>query len=57
VFPFPRGEHSAKPPEIRTEIEKMYPDFDESTRIELFARDQVKGWSVYGLEAFDHAAK
>ena len=29
LFHYPRGEHSAKPPEIRTEIEKMYPDFDD----------------------------
>ena len=28
VFSYPRGAHSAKPPEIRREIEKMYPDFD-----------------------------
>jgi N6-adenosine-specific RNA methylase IME4 len=51
VFTFPRGKHSAKPPEIRKEIEKMYPDFDESTRLELFARDQIKGWTCRGLEA------
>lgn len=51
VFEFPRGRHSAKPPEIRTEIEKMYPDFDAKTRIELFARESVKGWTVYGNQA------
>jgi N6-adenosine-specific RNA methylase IME4 len=52
VFTYPRGEHSAKPPEIRGVIERMFPDFDESTRLELFARgDKVPGWTVYGLEA------
>jgi len=51
VFHYPRGEHSAKPPEIRREIEKMYPDFDWKTRIELFARSDPKGWTAYGYEA------
>lgn len=51
VFFYPRGEHSAKPPEIRAAIEQMYPDFDESTRLELFARQQVPGWTLYGFEA------
>lgn len=51
VFPYPRGRHSAKPPEIRAEIEKMYPDFDASSRLELFARDQSQGWTVYGYES------
>jgi hypothetical protein len=35
VFHYPRGVHSAKPPEIRTAIEKMYPAFDAHTRLEL----------------------
>jgi N6-adenosine-specific RNA methylase IME4 len=56
VFHYPRGEHSAKPPEIRAAIEKMYPDFDEKTRLELFAREQVKGWTTYGYEALGEAA-
>jgi N6-adenosine-specific RNA methylase IME4 len=51
VFFYPRGRHSAKPPEIRAEIEKMYPDFDASTRLELFAREQVPGWTTFGYEA------
>ena len=51
VFFYPRGEHSAKPPEVRWEIEKMYPDFDETTRLELFAREKAKGWTRYGFEA------
>ncbi len=51
AFKYSRGKHSAKPPEIRKEIEKMYPDFDKATRLELFARGKVEGWSTYGLEA------
>jgi N6-adenosine-specific RNA methylase IME4 len=50
VFLYKRGQHSAKPPEIRTAIEKMYPDFDELTRLELFARHRVSGWTPYGYE-------
>lgn len=51
VFEYPRRKHSAKPPEIRSEIEKMYPDFDEKSRAELFAREAVAGWSGYGHES------
>jgi N6-adenosine-specific RNA methylase IME4 len=51
VFAFPRGAHSAKPPEIREEIEKMYPDFGEAQRLEMFARGNVEGWTTYGYEA------
>jgi N6-adenosine-specific RNA methylase IME4 len=50
VFEFLRGRHSAKPPEIRMEIEKMYPDFDASTRLELFARETAPGWTAWGNE-------
>jgi N6-adenosine-specific RNA methylase IME4 len=54
VFFHPRGAHSAKPPEIRKLIEKMYPDFtDEHTRCELFTRGEIKGWTCHGLEAHD----
>lgn len=56
VFTYPRGRHSAKPPEIRKNIEKMYPDFDAQTRLELFARETVEGWSAYGFEANNNAA-
>lgn len=56
VFEYPRGRHSAKPSEIRAEIERMYPDFDETTRLELFARETVPGWSSYGYEARSDAA-
>jgi len=51
VFVYPRGDHSAKPVEIRAEIERMYPDFDRRTRLELFARDTTPEWSSYGYEA------
>ena len=51
VFILPRGKHSAKPPEIRQAIERMYPSFDASSRIELFARGKVPGWSTHGNEA------
>lgn len=51
VFTYVRKRHSAKPAEIRQAIEKMYPDFDASTRCELFARSPIDGWTTYGLEA------
>ena len=51
VFVYPRGKHSAKPPEVREVIERMYPDFDEKTRLELFAREKVPGWTGHGFEA------
>jgi len=57
VFLCPRGKHSAKPPEIRKAIERMYPDFDADTRLELFSRDNVPGWTSYGFESFDKAAE
>jgi len=57
VFSYPRGAHSAKPKEVRAAIEKMYPDFDESSRLELFARETVKGWTAYGFEAARQAAE
>jgi N6-adenosine-specific RNA methylase IME4 len=54
VFNFPRAEHSAKPPEIRSVIERMYPDFDSATRL---ARETVPGWSTHGFEAERDAAE
>jgi N6-adenosine-specific RNA methylase IME4 len=51
VFRYPRGAHSAKPPEIRTEIERMYPAYDRDSRIELFCRGQFDGWTCVGNEA------
>jgi N6-adenosine-specific RNA methylase IME4 len=50
VFEYPRGEHSAKPPEIRQIIERMYPDFSARNRLELFARDKAENWTSYGFE-------
>jgi N6-adenosine-specific RNA methylase IME4 len=57
AFLLPRGSHSAKPPEIRAEIERMYPDFDAETRAEVFARETVEGWTAYGFEANRDAAE
>lgn len=50
VFQYPRCEHSAKPPEIRKIIERMYPDFSARNRLELFARDKAESWTSYGFE-------
>lgn len=43
-----RGPHSAKPEEVRSRIEAMFP---EQTRIELFARHPAPGWDAWGAEA------
>jgi N6-adenosine-specific RNA methylase IME4 len=51
VFSYPRGAHSAKPPEVRQALEKMYPAFGKDDRIELFARGSIPGWTVWGNEA------
>ena len=51
VFSYPRGKHSAKPPEVRQALEKMYPAFGKNDRIELFARGKIPGWTVWGHEA------
>jgi N6-adenosine-specific RNA methylase IME4 len=56
VFMYTRGRHSAKPVEIRAEIERMYPDFDASSRVELFCREQVEGWTTWGFEAVQEEA-
>jgi len=42
----PRGEHSAKPDEVRTRIERLLP----GPYIELFARAPVAGWTTWGNE-------
>ena len=42
-----RNEHSAKPQEVRKRIEAISPTCD---KIELFARQKVDGWSVWGNE-------
>lgn len=43
----PRGEHSAKPKEVREAIERMFPT---QSKIELFARNQPNNWDVWGLD-------
>lgn len=44
----PRGEHSEKPLEVAKNIELMFP---HHKRIELFARQRMPNWSVWGLDA------
>lgn len=46
----PVGKHSAKPPEFRDDILKLYGDLP---RLEMFARGVVDGWDVFGNEAPD----
>jgi site-specific DNA-methyltransferase (adenine-specific) len=43
----PIREHSRKPDEVRTKIEKLYGNIP---RIELFARTRIEGWDVWGNE-------
>jgi len=42
-----RGEHSAKPETFRKIIERMY----DGPYLELFGREKVKGWDVFGNDA------
>lgn len=42
-----RGKHSEKPKEVRDRIAEM---FVEQKKIELFARQKVRGWTAWGLE-------
>lgn len=42
-----RGPHSAKPAEVRSRIEQMFPT---QSKLELFARERVDGWEVWGNE-------
>jgi N6-adenosine-specific RNA methylase IME4 len=42
----PIGAHSAKPDEIRQRIERLY----AGPRVELFARERVRDWTVWGNE-------
>jgi N6-adenosine-specific RNA methylase IME4 len=41
----PRQEHSRKPTEVHRRIERMFPS---ASKLELFARRPVEGWSVFG---------
>jgi N6-adenosine-specific RNA methylase IME4 len=34
----------------------MFPDFDSATRLELFARETLPGWTPYGYETDRDAA-
>lgn len=43
----PRGQHSAKPPEVRERIVQLMGDVP---RIELFARERAAGWHSWGNE-------
>ena len=45
-FSYPRGRHSEKPDEFRKMIEEVSP----GKRIELFAREKVRDWDVWGNE-------
>lgn len=56
VFRYRRTDHSAKPPEIRQALERMYPQFTAANRVEIFARGNVDGWSVLGYEATNQIA-
>lgn len=40
-----RGRHSAKPVEVQRRIERMFP---AQRKLELFAREQRPGWTVWG---------
>ena len=46
----PRGKHSEKPLEVIDGITKMFP---KQEKIELFARNNFKGWDNWGLEIPD----
>jgi len=48
VFRIKRKEHSRKPAQIRTLIAKWFPDME---KIELFARERIEGWDVWGNES------
>jgi N6-adenosine-specific RNA methylase IME4 len=43
----PRGAHSAKPPEVRERIVRLYGDVP---RLEIFARKRAAGWDAHGDE-------
>lgn len=45
--PRPRGEHSAKPDEVRIRIQELWGDVP---RLEMFARAKYPGWDAWGLE-------
>ena len=49
VISSPRTEHSRKPEEVATRIERLVP----GPYLELFARRPREGWSLWGNEAID----
>lgn len=49
VIHAPRREHSQKPEEMRTLIEKVS-DRDGFSKLEMFARRSAEGWDVWGNE-------
>lgn len=51
-----RGQHSAKPSEVRHRITQMFPT---QRKIEMFAREPADGWDAWGLdmiEAYNRSA-
>jgi N6-adenosine-specific RNA methylase IME4 len=48
-----RGEHSAKPTEIRERIARMFPT---QKKLEMFARQKTPGWDVFGNQVEDSIA-
>lgn len=53
VYNYKRGKHSKKPDEIRDLIKEWFPD---ASRLEMFCRDSVDGWAVYGNDVEDSIA-
>jgi N6-adenosine-specific RNA methylase IME4 len=51
VFSVQRTTHSAKPPEVRAALDRMYPEFDGAMKVELFCREEVPGWTTWGYES------
>ena len=47
VLRYRRGRHSAKPSQVRGLIERWFP---AASRLEMFARETVDGWTVWGNE-------
>jgi len=52
----PVREHSRKPDQMRSDLERMFPD---ANRIELFARQVAPGWTAWGnqVDRFDVASE
>lgn len=47
VFSYKRNKHSKKPAEVRQYLSVAFPD---NSKIELFAREKIEGWEVWGNE-------